>query len=147
VYHGRTHDKADRLLTAGGYSLTVDDNGDTIAYPGVALTYDRANRLTSTTGGGVTATYAYDGNGTRVGETVGGVATSYAPDANCALPVVLTDGARKYVWGLGLAYAKDPDGNVQAVYHADGLGSVRALTDAGGNLLETDQTTGRCTRW
>jgi RHS repeat-associated protein len=43
---------------------------------------------------------------------------------------------RKYVWGAaGLAYAVGSDGSV-AVYHADGLGSVRALTDAAGDVTQ-----------
>ena len=50
-------------------------------------------------------------------------------DANRSLPVVLTDGTLKYVWGNGLAYATDSSGNIQNVYHDDGLGSVRAITD------------------
>jgi hypothetical protein len=46
----------------------------------------------------------------------------------------------KCVWGNGLAYATDTSGNVQAVYHADGLGSVRAITDGSGNVTQTYQT-------
>jgi len=45
----------------------------------------------------------------------------------------------KYVYGLGLAYAVDGSGNVQ-VYHTDGLGSVRAITDGNGNVIATYQT-------
>jgi RHS repeat-associated protein len=56
-----------------------------------------------------------------------------------SLPDVLTDGTLKYVYGLGLTYAVDSSGNVQ-VYHADGRGSVRAITDANGNVIETYQT-------
>jgi hypothetical protein len=47
---------------------------------------------------------------------------------------VLTDGTLKYVYGLGLAYAVDGSGNLQ-VYHADGLGSTRALTDGAGSVI------------
>ncbi len=52
-----------------------------------------------------------------------------------SLPVLLDDGTHKYVWGLGLAYAVDT-GASPLVYHADGLGSVRALTDGGGAVVE-----------
>ncbi|MBI2941918.1 MAG: hypothetical protein HYY04_15930, partial [Chloroflexi bacterium] len=41
-----------------------------------------------------------------------------------------------YVWGLGLAYAVDGSGTAQ-VYHTDGLGSVRAITNADGKVVET----------
>ena len=42
---------------------------------------------------------------------------------------------RKYVWGLGLAYAVESSGNV-LVYHTDGLGSVRALSDGAGLVVQ-----------
>ena len=53
--------------------------------------------------------------------------------------MVLDDGSRKYVWGQGLAYAVGPNG-VFEVYHTDGLGSVRAITDANGQVIQTYQT-------
>src|SRR6185437_11876571 len=43
----------------------------------------------------------------------------------------------KCVWGpAGLAYAVDPSNGV-TVYHADGLGSVRAITDGSGTVVQT----------
>ncbi len=53
--------------------------------------------------------------------------------ADASLPVILDDGTHKYVWGL--AFAVDTSGN-PLVYHADGLGSVRALTDRNGAVVE-----------
>ena len=50
--------------------------------------------------------------------------------------MVLSDGSRKYVWGLGFAYSVDTSGAI-SVGHADGLGSVRALTDGSGTLTQT----------
>ncbi|MDA8216648.1 MAG: hypothetical protein M0Z94_03430 [Dehalococcoidales bacterium] len=47
--------------------------------------------------------------------------------------MVLEDGSRKYVWGLGLVYAVAADGS-RLVYHVDGLGSVRAITDTSARL-------------
>ena len=77
----------------------------------------------------------YDGDGKRTSMTVGTTTTSYIYDVSGGLPVLLTDANRKYVWGVGLAYETDLTGNVQAVSHADGLGSVRALTDGTGALV------------
>ncbi len=88
---------------------------------------------------GTTTTYAYDGDGKRASQTVGAAATSYVYDVNTTLPNVLTDGTLKYVDGLSLAYAGDSSGTVQ-VYHADGLSSVRALTDGSGTVIQTYQT-------
>ncbi len=60
-------------------------------------------------------------------------------DTNRSLPVVLDDGGRKYVYGLGLAYAvQNVNGTERLqVYHPDGLGSVRAITDSAGAIVET----------
>ena len=72
-------------------------------------------------------------------QTTGGTTTSDVTDVNRSLPDVLTDGTLKYVYGLGLTYAVDTSGTVQ-VYHTDGLGSVRAITDGTGTLIQTYQT-------
>ncbi len=57
---------------------------------------------------------------------------------NASLPVLLDDGSHKYVWGIGPAFAVDSSGN-PVVYHSDGLGSVRALTDSSGHVVQTYQ--------
>ncbi len=90
----------------------------------------------SATVDGAASSYVYDGDGKRASKTVGGATTSYVYDVNASLPVLLDDGARKYVWGLGLAFAVDSSSNV-TVYHTDGLGSVRALTDGLGNIVQS----------
>lgn len=65
---------------------------------------------------------------------------AFVQDVNAGLPVLLTDGSRKYIWGLGLAYTTDLSGVVQGVYHTDGLGSVRVLTDTAGSVVQTLRT-------
>jgi len=51
------------------------------------------------------------------------------------------DGTRKYVWGAnGIAYETDLTGNVQAVELTGGLGSVGALADNTGALVQTYRT-------
>ena len=133
------YDRADRVTSAGGVSYTVNANGNLTARGGDSFGYDQANRLTSVTVGGTTSGYTYDGDGKRTSKTTGGTTTSFVYDVNAGLPVLLDDGSRKYVWGLGLAYAVDGGGGVD-VYHADGLGSVRALTDGTGTVVQTAQT-------
>ena len=66
-------------------------------------------------------------------------ALPHPTDVTAGLPVLLDDGSRKYVWGLGLAYAVPSSGEVE-VYYADGLNSVRALTNAAGSVVQTYQT-------
>jgi RHS repeat-associated protein len=134
------YDRADRITGAGGVSYTVNAAGNLTARGGDAFGYDQANRLTSATVGGVSSQDAYDGDGKRASQTVGAATTRYVYDVNAGLPMLLDDGARKYVWGLGLAYATDMGGAVQAVHHTDGLGSARALTNSAGAVTDTYQT-------
>jgi RHS repeat-associated protein len=134
-----TYDRADRILTAGATTYTVNANGNTTARGSDSFGYDQANRLVSATISGATSTYVYDGDSKRASKTVAMVTTSYVYDVNRALPVLLDDGSRKYVWGLGLVYMAESDGAI-SVHHTDGLGSVRALTNTGGHVVQTYET-------
>ena len=107
-----TYDKADRITAAGGVSYTVNAAGNLAARGSDSFAYDQAHRLTSATVGGTTSTYTYDGDGKRASTTSGATTTRYVYDAAGGLPVLLDDGARKYVWGLWLAYAVASSGSV-----------------------------------
>ena len=122
----------------GGTTYTVDANGNLTARGSDSFGYDQANRLKTASVGGTASSYVYDGDGKRTSKTVGSTQTGYTYDVNASLPVLLDDGTHKYVWGLGLAFAVDSSGN-PLVYHTDGLGSVRALTDASGSVVQTYQ--------
>ena len=119
-------------------TYTVNANGNVTARGNDSFTYDQANRLTSATIGGATWTYTYDGDGKRTSQTVGSANLNYVYDVNKSLPDVLSDGTYTDVYGVGLAFAVDSSGNLQ-VYHTDGLGSVRAITDNNGNVIQTYQ--------
>ncbi|MEK7214193.1 MAG: RHS repeat-associated core domain-containing protein, partial [Chloroflexota bacterium] len=133
-----SYDRADRITAAGAVSYTVNANGNLVAKGTDSFAYDQANRMKSATVGGATSTYAYNGDGVRHSKTVAAVTTTLVNDVNRGLPVVLDDGTRKYVYGLGLAYAAE--GSAVLVYHTDGLGSVRATTDATGAVTNTYKT-------
>jgi YD repeat-containing protein len=135
-----TYDRADRILTAGNTNYTVNNAGNETARGFDSFTYDQANRLTSATISSATSSYVYDGDGKRVSKTVSGTTTSYVYDVGNGLPVLLDDGSRKYVWGDGLAFSVDKTSGAVQVYHADGLGSVRAVTDSSANVVKTYQT-------
>jgi YD repeat-containing protein len=142
-----TYDKADRIQTAGILTYTVNANGNLVARNNDTFTYDQANRLTSVHQGRVTSqqsvtTNTYDGDGKRVTMTESTHTTiTYVYDVNRGLPVVLQDGLHKNLWGFGLAYTVSMDGqNTGQVPHTDGLGSVRALTNANGAVVEDYQT-------
>jgi RHS repeat-associated protein len=137
-----TCDRADRIKTAGGTTYGFNPNGDVTARGTDSFVYDQADRLTSATIGATASTYVYDGDGKRFSSTTGGTTTRYVYDVSDGLPTVLDVGTRKYVWGPGgLAYTTDTTtGNVVAIYQSDGLGSVRALTDATGAVVQTYRT-------
>src|SRR5205823_6732103 len=78
-----------------------------------------------------TFNYTYDGDGKRVSSSIVGIVgtANYTYDVASSLPMLLDDGTRKYVWGLGEVYNVDKTTAAAQVYHTDGLGSVRAITD------------------
>jgi RHS repeat-associated protein len=134
-----TYDRADRITAAGATAYTVNANGNLTTRGADTFTYDQANRLKTAVISGTTTTYVYDGDGKVIRKTVGVTTTNYLYDVATDLPVLLSDGARKYVYGIGLAYTVD-SANAVSVYHTDGLGSVRALTSITGTLVQTYQT-------
>ncbi|MGH2459142.1 MAG: hypothetical protein ACRDIY_09775 [Chloroflexota bacterium] len=96
-----SYDRADRILTAGALTDTVNANGNLTNRGSGSFAYDQANRLTSATVSGATSTDTDDGDGKRASQTVGSTTTSYVCDVNGSVPNVLTDGTFKYVYGLG----------------------------------------------
>ena len=134
-----TYDRADRITAAGSAAITLDANGNTSSRGTDTFTYDQANRMTTATVGASTETSTYDGDGVRFSRQVdAGPVTRYVTDLASSLPVTIDDGSRKYVWGIGLAYAVS--GSAIEVYHTDRLGSVRAITDASGAITATYRT-------
>ena len=137
------YDADDRLLFAGTTNLTYDANGNQISKTTTATglpiiyRYDAANRLVTASGGAVTSTFAYDGDGNRISQSVGTGTYNYLNDVATALPVVLQesgpDGFLSYAYGLGLV--SESSSTFDAFYQYDGLGSVVGLTVPAGKLL------------
>ncbi len=122
-----TYDRADRITTAGGVRYIVDANGNLRERGKEKYEYDRANRLINSRMP-APSQYMYDGDGKRYRTDAGqGRLDTHVYDVNAPVPLLLEDGRRKYIWGLGLAYAVEGNDTME-VYHADGLGSVRAVT-------------------
>ncbi|MFB0535680.1 MAG: RHS repeat-associated core domain-containing protein [Anaerolineae bacterium] len=127
----------DASLAQDGVPYTWDDNGNPSTGSGQALlsdgtrtySYDAADRLVGVSGGGVNASYTYNGDGLRVGQTINGQGTTFTWDVAAALPQVLaTSNGAAYVHGLSLL-AQQQAGAWQYPL-PDGLGSVRHWTDA-----------------
>jgi RHS repeat-associated protein len=133
------YDAADRLLSAGSDSFGWDANGRIITRTFGASTanygFDPLDRLTQVVTGTITVAFSYNGDGARLGQTVNGTATAYVQDLGTALPMVLmeTTGGQDtlYLYGLDLLAQVQPGGS-RRYYHADALGSVRALSNGTG---------------
>jgi RHS repeat-associated protein len=114
-----------------------------------SLSYDQANRLTTSTAAAATTTYTYAGDGLRIKkQAADGTTTLYTWDRTDSVPQLLQETisaagqTTKYI-----RYLYGPDGTVtQDItsvgatdtprwYHHDHLGSTRALTDLAGNTV------------
>ncbi|MCC6614048.1 MAG: hypothetical protein IT320_11270 [Anaerolineae bacterium] len=124
-----TFNAANQMTTAGGATLTYDDNGNLTSDGTNTYAWDRANRLLSMGG----ASYAYDGLNNRVSQTISSTVTQYLLDLQPGLSVVLAaaTGANtdRYVHGpRGIHAQRDTADNWEWMVQ-DGLGSVRGVAD------------------
>ncbi len=145
------YDDNDRLLTetmgAATTTYGYDHNGNTIsktgAGPAVTYGWNAENRLigADTDGNGAQdLAYQYDADGIRVTKTVSGAETRFLIDANRPYAQVLEErtpagaSTASYVYGNALI-AQNHTGQA-SYYHADGLGSTRALSNAAGTATD-----------
>ena len=130
--------------TTRSLTLTYNADGartgqsDSVSGTTATYGYDQADRLVSFASGGTVASYAYDGDGLRAGKTVGGTATAETWDVAEGLPLLLQDGATRYIDGPGGTPIEQVDGvGTVRFYLADYLGSVRGLADASGTITDS----------
>ncbi len=126
-----TYDAANRLTSVGGVTYTWDDNGNLTSDGVRDYDYDRANRLTQVTGSPLTTQFAYNGDGVRISKTVDAGTTQYVLDLAATLPVVISDTDAIYLYGLDTIAQQQAE---RQYYLHDGLGSVRQLADANGQI-------------
>ncbi len=127
-----SYDVANRLTSANGVTYSWDDNGNLLNDGLQAYTYDQANRLKQVVGGATTSTFGYNGLGDRLQQTVGITTTRYVLDPAAGLTQVLADGTNTYLYGNARI------GQYQTAmqyFGADGLGSVRQIYDATGQVV------------
>ncbi len=133
-----TYDVRDRLLSVGSVLHTYDPNGNLTSRSDgsqvTSYTFDFENRLVAAQTPSEVISYQYDADGIRVASTVNGVVTRFVVDKNRDFAQVLEErdgsGALEASYVHGLDLISQARGAAFHVYHYDGLGSTRALTDA-----------------
>jgi RHS repeat-associated protein len=146
-----THDARDRVQEENGLEVSWDENGNQLERAGARYAWDFENRLARIElADGRVVRHDYDADGnlwrTEVADPSGAVRTAeYLTDPREPLPQVLaewssaTEGWTWYVLGdERLALRREgPAGDPETRYfHADGLGSIRALTDGEGRVTD-----------
>jgi len=129
--------------TVGGVNYDYDLNGN-LTYDGTyTYIYDCENRLTEVKQGQTTvATYQYNYLGQRVSKTVGSTTTAYCYSGDQAVAEYQNGVlARKFVYGAGIdevtvTIIVDGQTETPYYYHYDRLGSVIALSNGAGNIVE-----------
>lgn len=136
-----------QYTSVAGAAFGHDADGNLTGDGEASYRYDPQNRLVGVTRGEVVASYGYDAVGRRASKTVsaGGVSTTtlflWAGDQE----VADYDGAggllRRYVYGPGLdellaTVSGEGAGRARHYHHADAQGSVVALSDGTGAVVE-----------
>jgi RHS repeat-associated protein len=131
--------KPHAVITAGSNTYCYDRNGNMVRRnigSTYNLTYDVENRLTGVSGG-TTATFAYDGDGTRVKATVNGVTTAYVGNH---YEVNLTTGVTTSYYYAGNQRVAMRQAGVVSYLHGDHLNSASLATNASGGLVSNSTT-------
>ncbi len=141
-----TVDANDRLTQAGTTAYTYDANGNTLTESEGGNTttyaYNAKNEMVGSSQAGQTTVYLYNADGIRVikRDVAADTQTWYTVDSNRDYAQVLserTDGATDVSYTYGDDLISQRRGSDTSVYHYDGLGSARALSDAAGNITDT----------
>jgi RHS repeat-associated protein len=137
-----TANALNQYTAVGAVTPTYDGNGNLTSDGTFALGYDSENRLTSASGAGNTASYAYDAHGRRKSKTVNGSTTVFVTAADNR-EMLEYDGAtgaiqRWYAHGLGSNDALNQmnvAAGTRATLVPGQLGSIVATLDSGSGAL------------
>ncbi len=129
-----------QYVTVGGVTFTYDLSGN-LTFDGLnTYTYDRENHLVSATGAFGSVTYTADALGRRTKKVLNGTTTRYVYDGDQLLEETNNAGTQQaeYVYGQGIDEPLRMErGGQQYSYFFDGLGSVIALTNSAGTVVES----------
>lgn len=126
------------IVYGNTFNLAYDLNGNLTDDDTRQYTYDRENRIVSVDGGAVAA-YAYDALGRRIRKIADGDTTLYYYDGMQLIEERDGAGAVKatYVWGRWIDDIVSMQRNAQDYfYHSNALGSVVAVTNTSGQVVE-----------
>lgn len=129
-----TYNANNQLTQRGASSLTYDFNGNLTGDGVNTYAWDARNQLSSITGPGLSASFAYDPFGRRTRKTINGSATDFLYDGantvqekNGGVPT-----ANWLTAGLDQVFTRT-DASGATHFLTDALGSTIALTDSAGN--------------
>ncbi len=128
-----------QYTSVGGVSFSYDDNGNLTGDGINTYAYNSQNQLISAATPSHTISYEYDAVGKRISKTVDGQKTVYVYDGPQVIAELNDSGTllRKYVYGPKI---DEPvvmvSGSDKYFYLSDALGSITALADKAGNVVE-----------
>ncbi|MBI4354047.1 MAG: RHS repeat protein, partial [Candidatus Omnitrophica bacterium] len=132
--------RLNQYTAVGATTLRHDLNGN-LTFDGVrTYAYDSQSHLISVTAPRLNASYAYDPLGRRISKTVNGLTTQFLFDGDQLIADYDASGKllARYIYGAGL---DEPlmmvRGDTTYSFHADALGSILALTDSRGQVIES----------
>jgi RHS repeat-associated protein len=129
-----TYDNAEKLTSTSSKTYGYDNAGNmtSVTSGGVttSLTWDAEERLkTVSVGGTTTQTNTYNGLDQRVKKVEGANTFTFTLQDDAIDSDVLSDGAASYMQGAG-GLIGDTRGGTSKYYHADALGTTRAITNS-----------------
>ena len=143
------HNAANRLLENSSYTYTYDANGNLtgqthkVTSEHTEYAYTTENQLKQVTlPDNTTVAFKYDPLGRRIEKTSTSGATRYVCDNEDIIATLDANNAQKqaYTHGPGIdepLILKNTSTQANYYYHADGLGSITALSDTNGAIVET----------
>ncbi|MFC2155800.1 RHS repeat domain-containing protein [Acidobacteriota bacterium] len=135
--------KLNQYTTFDQWGLSYDQNGNTTQKGTQSFTYDYRNQLISAQDLSTTVDYKYDPFGRRAEKTIDSNITKYFYSGNQVIEE--RDGSnqvlKQYIYGNGIDEIIRVDnyesGNsVPYYFHTNAIGSITAITDDSGNLVE-----------
>lgn len=142
------YDAEDRLINDGTSNLTYDRRGSLVRRASDEFTYDSLRQLTRVVHQGTEILYSYDPFGRRISKSANGASKSYLYDGDTIIHEYGSGNtlAARFTYGpyrdepLILERDLDGDGSFETgemfFYQSDALGSVRALSDSSGRIVE-----------